>query len=259
MAVSTRSTKVAEDIERRIRSDEFAPHERLPSLTVLSEEYSAAGSTITSALKMLARKGLVTSVRSYGTVVRDWRRPRQVRRRRAVYRDERGYYFDHLAQNWDATGPARIGWEPADDYVADLLGIESGSEVLIRERIVGEEIELAPGRRHINPQQVSKTVVPADIARPLDLGRTDTGPGGVLWRIEDEYGLFASFEDVTYTRLPTKDEAAHLQLGAGDTPVLITAVVMSDSTGRALVVNNYVMDGRKWMSGHPLKRTSSTR
>lgn len=255
MSKSVKASDVAADLERRIRAGEFAAHERLPTVAALAVEYATAQNTAHTAVKALARKGLVTSVRSYGTVVRDWRRPRQVRRRRAVYRDEQGFYFDPLAKDWKATGPSRIAWEPAEDYVAELLGIDIGDEVLVRERVSGDEVELSPGRRHITPQQVCSTTVPADIARQLGLDAEDTGPGGVLCRVEEAFGP-VSFDDVTYVRFPTKAEVEQLQLG-GDTPILGIAVTLVDTSGRVVACNDYRMDGRRWMISHPLKRTRS--
>ena len=260
MAVSTRSTEVANDLERRIRSDEFPAHERLPSLAALAEEYGVAGSTITTALKMLARKNLVTSVRSYGAIVEDWRRPRQIRRNRIAHKDENGYYFDEVAKTWVPSEPAsRVTWEPVQEYIADLLGIEYGSEVLIRERAIGEEFQVSPTRRIVNVQQVCSTTVPADIAREHDLAREDTGRGGVLYRLEEIYGPMI-FKDVSYARMPTKREVEILQLGSGDTPVLGLATVGSEKgTGRVLVVNDVRMDGRRWFSEHPLNRSASAK
>jgi GntR family transcriptional regulator len=262
-----RAADVAKDLERRIRENEFAPHERLPTVAALAEEYRTAQNTAHAAVKILARKGLVTSVRSYGTIVSDWRRPRQIRRKRAVYADERGYYFDMLAKEWNATEPSRIAWEPVATHLADLLGIEEGAEVLIRQRLVGDIIELAPGRKHLSPQQVSTTVIPADIARPLKLDRKDTGMTGALgllekWLQEDakDPEKRLHFEDVTYARFPTEAETAALQLGA-DVPALGIAVLVVDPRpgGRVLAVNDYVMDGRRWMVGHSLTRTASAR
>jgi DNA-binding GntR family transcriptional regulator len=257
MSNPVRAADVARALEQRIRKNEFEPHERLPSIAALAEEYAIAQNTAHTAIKILARKGLVTSVRSYGTVVRDWRRPRQVRRSRAVYRDDRGFFFDQAAQDWvPATPASRIAWEPAGDYIAELLGIEPGSEVLIRERVTGDEVELAPGRRHITPQQVCSTTVPADIAREHNLGRPNTGAGGVLCRLEEAYGPL-TFRDVAYARFPSEQEIDLLQLGGVDTPILGIAVVATASDGRVVVVNDVRMDGRRWMVEHPLKRSAS--
>ncbi len=260
MGRSTKIGDIAADLERRIRSDEFPANSHLPSTGALGEHYDAADGTITAAVKILARKGLVTPVRSYGTVVLDWRRPRQVRRKRAVYKDDVGYYFDQIAKGWRPPPGAKsvVTWEPASDHLAELLNIPAGSEVLIRERVVGDEVDMGPGRKHINVQQVVSTVVPADIARPLDLGREDTGQGGVLARLEEAYGQ-CHFEDVCYSRFPTKAEAATLQLGSGDAPILGIAVVMSDDNGRVVAVNDCRLDGRRWMVGHSLKRSTSAR
>lgn len=249
----TRSAEVATDLERRIRDGEFPPYAHLPALAALAEQYSTAENTAATAVKILARRGLVTSVRSFGTIVRDWRRPRQVRRRRAVYRDERGYYFDRTAETWQASAPTRIVWTVADELAAELLGIEVGDEVLVREHILGEVVETGPERRHINPQQIATTYIPADVARVLHLDQRITGPGGFMDRIESEFGQLI-FEDVTYARNPTDEEATQLHLGGGDTPLLGIAVIVSDGSGRVVAVNDYRMDARRWMVAHPLHR-----
>lgn len=260
MSRYTRTNEIADDLERRIRQDEFEPHTNLPSLATLGSEYKASEGTIVGAIKVLARKGFVTSVRAYGTVVLDWRRPRQTRRCRKVYKDDRGFYFDEVAKSWQPIDPAsRVTWESADGYIADLLGIEYGSEVLIRERAIGEPVEIAPGRRHITPQQVCSTTVPGDIAREHDLGRENTGQGGVLFRLEEIYGDL-EFKDVSYARMPTAREVEVLQLGSGDTPVLGLATVVTakvNGESRVVVVNDVRMDGRRWFSEHPLKKPTT--
>lgn len=260
MSKPTRAVDIAAALEGRIRSGEFPPNTTIPKIADLAETYGSAENTVASAVRILARKGLVTSVRAYGTVVLDWRRPRQIRRSRAVYRDERGYYFDEIAKTWEPVKSASdVIWEPAQDYMADLLGVEYGSEVLIRRRAIGEPVELSPGRVIVNAQQVCDTTVPADIAREHDLGRADTGPGGVLCRLEEIYGEM-EFRDVSYARMPTKAEVEILKLGGGDTPVLGLAVVGYDkSTGQVLVVNDVRMDGRRWFSEHPLDRADNAR
>lgn len=257
MSKNTRIAEIAADLERRIYADEFPVSEKLPATRTLGKQYVAAEGTIAAAVRVLVRKGLVTPVRSYGTVVRDWRRPRQVRRQRGVYRDSAGFYFDHTAQAWAPTAHAsRVSWEPATDYVAELLGIDPGQEVLIRERVVGEETELAPGRKHVSPQQICSTTVPADIAREHDLGRADTGPGGVLVRLAEALGGL-DFEDVTYSRFATKHEIQSLNLGGGEVPVLGIATTGIDPAGRVVVVNDVRMDGRRWMIGHRLQQNAT--
>jgi GntR family transcriptional regulator len=255
-----KATDIAQELERRIRSGDYAPGERLPTVAAIAEEFATAHNTAHAAIRTLARKGMVTSVRSYGTVVQDWRRPRQIRRARAVHKDEHGFYFDQVAKTWvRATPKSRVTWEPVSDEIADLLGIEYDAEVLIREMVTGEQVQVSPGRTQVNPKQICSTTVPADIAREHDLGRENTGTGGVLFRLEEAYDRL-SFSDTTFTRLTTKREAELLQLGGEDIWLLVSVTKVTANVGgqsRVVAVNNVRMDGRAWAIEHNLRTTAS--
>jgi DNA-binding GntR family transcriptional regulator len=62
--------QVADLIERRIRSGELAPGDRVPSITTLSQEYGIAKGTARRALQELASRGLVEITPGWGTFVK---------------------------------------------------------------------------------------------------------------------------------------------------------------------------------------------
>jgi GntR family transcriptional regulator len=63
---------VAARIERRIRSGEFAYHAPLPSEPALAEWYGVSRTTIRSAARLLAERGMVEVRQGKGTYV-TWR------------------------------------------------------------------------------------------------------------------------------------------------------------------------------------------
>lgn len=65
-----RYERLADDLEQRIRSGEFAPGERLPSEPALCEEYEVSDTTVRRALGILRDRGLVITEWGIGSRVR---------------------------------------------------------------------------------------------------------------------------------------------------------------------------------------------
>lgn len=256
MSGTWKAAGIAKELEQRIRAGTYVPGERLPSVAEIADEFGVARNTANSAVKMLAREKFVISDGSRGTLVLDWRTPRQVRRQRAVYEDDFGFYFDPVAKDWvRATPKSRVTWEKVSDEIADILEIPYGADVLIREMVTGQEVEIGPGRKQVNPKQVCSTTVPADIAREHDLGREETGPGGVLFRLRDAYGRL-KFTDTLFARMATPREAELLQLGGAEIPLLVSVtkvIAKVDGRDRVVAANNIRMDGRSMAIEHNLR------
>jgi DNA-binding GntR family transcriptional regulator len=64
-------SQVAAHIERRIRAGELAPGARLANERDLAEEYQVALGTIRRAMEVLREKGLVITMPSTGTYVKE--------------------------------------------------------------------------------------------------------------------------------------------------------------------------------------------
>lgn len=62
---------VAAVIERRIRSGELAPGDRVPSVTALVQEYGIARNTALRVVGVLRDRGLITISRGWGSFVTD--------------------------------------------------------------------------------------------------------------------------------------------------------------------------------------------
>jgi DNA-binding GntR family transcriptional regulator len=68
------SQQLAALLRAQIESGERAPGSRLPTIMQLSTEYQVATATVTKALRILKREGLVIGSTGHGTFVSD--RPR---------------------------------------------------------------------------------------------------------------------------------------------------------------------------------------
>jgi DNA-binding GntR family transcriptional regulator len=58
--------RVAREVRERIKADEWQHEERLPSVASLAQDHSTSKATMTKALHVLEREGLLTIVPSWG-------------------------------------------------------------------------------------------------------------------------------------------------------------------------------------------------
>jgi GntR family transcriptional regulator len=61
------STRVEQDLRRRIAAGEWQPGGALPTVAALAAHYGTSGATVSKVLKRLADDGLVTVIPSWGT------------------------------------------------------------------------------------------------------------------------------------------------------------------------------------------------
>ncbi|MGH8904753.1 MAG: UTRA domain-containing protein [Egibacteraceae bacterium] len=73
--------------------------------------------------------------------------------------------------------PPTITWASASPEIADLLQIPAGSEVLVRDRQIGERGGL--------PLHLAISYLPGPLARGTVLEQADTGLGGIYDRLEE--------------------------------------------------------------------------
>jgi GntR family transcriptional regulator len=222
----------------------------LPKLTELMRRYGVAKETASKAIHQLAAEGLVEVIRKRGTVIRERPMRQRLVRERAVYRDEIGYYFDRAAQPWRALATPTITRGPVPWDVAGLLGLRPGDEVIIRDRIMGDQ---QSGQVY----QLATTYLPADLVDELPvLEEPDTGPGGIYDRLEAAgHGPLAWHE--TYSaRAPQADEVKLLRLKAG-VPVLRIIRTATDPRNRVCEVNDSRLNAELWEIGAAIRRHSS--
>ncbi len=127
--------------------------------------------------------------------------------------------------------------EPAPDDVARVLDLPEGAAVCVRSRryvLDGKPVLLAVSR------------LPADLVRGSAITRADTGPGGIYARLADLGAEPVRFREEVRSRMPTRDEAGRLGLGAG-TPVVLVRRTAFTAAGQAVEVNDMVLDSAAYV------------
>lgn len=241
--------QIAAELRHAIEREEYPEGTALPKITDIAQQYGIAKQTAREAIAELEAEGLVEVVRRRGTIVRDRPAKRRLTRSRQVFRDERGYYFDPTAQPWNALEPPTITWGPAPRDVAVLLGVGTGKDVLIRDRIIGD---VAAGK----PMQLATSFLPAAVARGTRLAERDTGPGGIYDLLEGMGRGPLVWEEAVGARMPTPVEAERLGLSKG-VPVLRIVRTTAGSDGAVVEVNDTRMSADEFEVGYSVTRHAS--
>ncbi|MFJ3366454.1 GntR family transcriptional regulator [Streptomyces anthocyanicus] len=204
---------IADDLRDQIRDGTLGPGAALPTTRELAEHYGVTMKTVSSGVDLLKAEGLVVGERGGR---------RRVRSDRPITwnltRFERGRRRDSAAMDDWSTAIKEAGREPAQHVevatlpaskeVAGWLGVEAGTDVVVRERM-----RTVDGR----PFQLSTSYFPASIAAgtPLTEERDVAMPGGILNAIGHPQ---LRVRDEITVRMPSPEESERLALPPG-TPV----------------------------------------
>ncbi|MEU5069131.1 GntR family transcriptional regulator [Streptomyces virginiae] len=222
--------QIAAHFRALISSEELGPGDPLPSMRSVCEQFGATITTVNRAYRLLQEEGLTTSTPGVGTVVRSQTR---VRIPFSVYEaalspgDKGPWERATAAQGLDGRMAVQLPEQiaaPAD--IAELLGVEPGSPVVLRRRraMVGDEVV-----------QVQEAWYPLNVAQAAGLDAPGKIVGGVLAAMAAA-GLLPEEADHRVTAwVPTTAQAAELAL-ASRVSVLVVERVTRDSQGRVLEV-----------------------
>jgi GntR family transcriptional regulator len=195
----------------------------------------------------------VIAVRRRGTIVRERPEKKRITRSRQVFRDEIGYFFDPTAQPWVALEPPTVRWGIVPVDLASLMGLSTGAEVLVRDRVMGD-----PETR--KPKQLATSYLPADLARGTQLAEADTGPGGIYDRLEEMGHRPLRWSEGVSARMPSPEEAEALSLPADvGVPLLRVVRLTMSPSGEVLELNDTRMSAEEFEIGYSIRRHSSAR
>lgn len=142
--------------------------------------------------------------------------------RRAAGND--AYYYSALArQGLQPATETTVTRGPCPPDAADALGVEQGSEVVIRDRLVRSE-----GKP---PDMLATSYFPTWVVEAAP-NLADPNVSGLPKWLREAFGPTYS-EDVLSARMPTAAEQERLELSAG-TPVLIVKSTERDAQHRAV-------------------------
>lgn len=211
---------IVNTIQARIEDGTYPPDSTLPSETALIQEFRVSRPTVVRALELLRQQGWIDAHHGRGRTVRG--RPAGDARRA----HDRPYTLLDGSERADvrvlSAGPV-----PAPPRAAAILGIEVGTVVVARRRLVVAE-EVGPvelGTAYVLEAVAAGTAV-ADPA-PLD--------EGLLKHLSRRAAVtFDHVVERVSARLPTAEEAELLQIGERDS-LLTSALAICDRSGRPLV------------------------
>jgi DNA-binding GntR family transcriptional regulator len=243
---------IAASLREEIVRGAYRPGSTIPKETELMAQHRVGRETIRRAIAQLTAEGLVEPVRRRGTVVRSRPTRRRITRSRLVYRDEIGYFFDHIAQGWRPLHTPTVSRGPVPYDVASLLGVEPGTEVTIRDRIMGDPVSQ-------QVTQLATSYIPAEIVTEFPvLRQANTGPGGIYDRLKEGGQGPIEWREAISARTPMPTEARLLRLPAG-VPVLRIVRLATSASGRPLEVNDTRLNAEEWEVGYPIARDVSAR
>jgi GntR family transcriptional regulator len=231
--------QVATDLRQRIAGGEYAPGAQLPSERDLVETYGVSRPTVRDAVDLLRREGVVDVHHGRGVFVRP---PASIERlarsrlsREARARNRGAFLADAAARGFTPSTSVRIRFEEADERVAELLTIEPGSEITVRDRVMradGLVVQLAVSR------------LPRELTRGTAIEDVDTGRGGAYARLEEAGHRIVSYAEEVGARMPTPEERTLLQLPDGVPVVTVTRVAYGED--RPLEMNDMVLSGDRY-------------
>jgi GntR family transcriptional regulator len=219
--MTTGYREVAAILRDAILRGDYPPDTTLPKQDELAETYQVNINTVRKAVSALEAEGLVTPVRRRGTVVR----PRPPMKRLGVDRYAKSKWkFGLVAFAADREASGRE-WKPgdqtntvklveADQEIADGLGVEVGSPVYERARLVKDgDTPTHTLTSYYRPEHVQGT--PLVDATP---GPATRGGGFAVLTLQ---GLEPDhMTETVHARMPTPDETETLSLPAGE-PVMV--------------------------------------
>lgn len=254
MPPHSRYLDIAAQIRTRIEAGEWAPGTTIPRLDDLAVEYGANRDTVARAIAALEVEGYVLAIQKRGTIVR-WgtirpRRPRGdlVKRNQQTL----GYSFPSASGHevWTRHGEAVNAPAPlTDPRIAGLLGVEPGTQVLRRFRVTGPAAE-APFQ--INVSWIHPRV--ADLVADVD---ANPAAGEWLYRIEKAGHWPIEWIEFHRARMPSKDEAALLEIPTSLPVLEIVRQGLSGADGKPVEVTEYILASDRVETFHTLRRDES--
>ena len=204
--------QVADALREQIRDGTYPPGAQLPPERALMDTWRVSSKTIRAALDRLRAEGYIVSRQGVGSFVRQ---PATLRRMSSDLTEQGGWIAACERLGLTPAVQTTVTTATAPAHVADELGIAAGEQVLVRARRMGVEADPPEPPSHLSTSHIPLPVV----ARAPALEQVNTGPGGMLARLEEAgYGPL-HFDEVVRARMPDPEEADTLGLAPG-TPVL---------------------------------------
>ncbi|MFC9689052.1 GntR family transcriptional regulator [Kribbella sp. NPDC056951] len=198
--------QIADQLRAEIQSGELSPGSRLPAETELADRFHVSPPTVRQALAVLRSEWLIESRHGVGTFVRENRkRQRRSRNRYGRARTDQRLLNDALEHRIVFAGRG-----PVPPHIAEAMGVEPGSEVVIR-------------RRHLHDKTTSQlreigaSYVPLSHGAGTYLEEAAVVPKALFLCIEELSGkTYHHAQDTTVIRAAEGDEPGLFHLAGGE-------------------------------------------
>ncbi|MFF9480789.1 GntR family transcriptional regulator [Streptomyces sp. NPDC014733] len=232
--------RIAEALKEAIKAGDYGPGERLPGENDLMATYQVARMTARQALGVLQNEGVAEARKGAGVFVRDYRplRRRGVQRlAREQWGEGRSIWSTDVGERELVVDQVAVSEELAPAIVADVLGIAPREAVCVRSRRF-----VLDGK----PVLLATSYLPAALVAGSPIVREDTGPGGIYARLAELGCKPLRFREEIRSRMPSRDEADRLRLGAGTPVIVIVRTAFADG-GRPVEVNEMILDSSAYV------------
>ncbi|MGW5647230.1 GntR family transcriptional regulator [Saccharopolyspora sp. NPDC003752] len=238
MSAAAKYQEIAATLRSQIDRGELSVGDQLPTEQALQDRFDASRTTVRQALKELRDAGLVQMRHGVGVFVAPPKVVRRLDSRERLSKARReankaAFLAEAAAQGFAPSSSVRVWFEPAQDY-AELLGVEEGSELCVRDRVMSADDQ---------PVMLAVSRLPREITRGTALEEVETGSGGVFARLEEQGYEITGHEEIVSARMPDANERK--LLGLGSCPVL-TVRRRTWSGDRVVEVNDMVMSGESY-------------
>ncbi|MGH3360495.1 MAG: GntR family transcriptional regulator, partial [Nocardioidaceae bacterium] len=184
--------RIADVLRREIEVGEFEAGTKLPAETALVERFGVSLPTLRQAIGVLRSEGVIESRHGVGTFVKDMRR----RQRRSRSRYGRAREDEQLLGTDLEHQIVFAGRESAPAYVAEVMGVEAGAEVVVRRRHLYE-------RDSGQLEEIGASYLPVEVAGGTYLEEPDVTPKALFLCVEELGGRrYAIARDRWVSRFP---------------------------------------------------------
>jgi GntR family transcriptional regulator len=236
---------IAGDLREEIKRGDYSPGARLPSRAQLMERYGVASQTVINALNALRQEGLILSITGSGYYVRKQQpvmRMARTRLARAERQAGRGAFTtDAHTSGWTPRVEVDVRIEQARDDVAAALGIDVGTDVLVRDRVMYADEQAV---------QLATSYLPRDLTRGTAMEAENTGPGGIYARLEEAGVQLVRFDEYVRIGAATEHEADLFATSRG-APVF-RIVRTAHAVDRVVEVNFMALAGDRYELSYSL-------
>ena len=210
----TPSKQIFEALREQIETEELPPGEKVPSVRALMETHGASSHTVQRAVRELREARLIVTTPNSGSVVRS--RPTVVERS-IIY--TRAPAPGEPSRYGAKTELLHLGRVKVPAYIAELLDVERGADVVQRRRLL---------RNDGSPTEIVTSYYPLEVAEGTELASEKPLKGGSPGALERLGYVCSKTIEWVQGRLPLRSEVQLLEMPPSVPVLRLLRVVYAD-------------------------------